>query len=85
MRRTATEAFRADGVEMMFDHIKSTLAEFGTVFDVYTHENSMFDSGQVDKAIETLKSNGNLYESDGAWWLRSTPAHGPPICSGSAR
>ena len=66
------ETFRAKGVDLMFDHIKSTLAEFGTVFDVYTHENSMFDSGQVDKAIETLKSNGNLYESDGAWWLRST-------------
>ena len=66
------ETFRATGVELMFDHIKTTLAEFGTVFDVYTHENSMFDSGQVDKAIATLKSNGNLYESDGAWWLRST-------------
>ena len=66
------ETFRAKGVDLMFDHIKSTLAEFGTVFDVYTHENSMFDSGQVDKAIATLKSNGNLYESDGAWWLRST-------------
>lgn len=66
------ETFRAKGVDLMFDHIKSTLAEFGTVFDVYTHENSMFDSGQVDKAIATLKSNGSLYESDGAWWLRST-------------
>lgn len=66
------ETFRAKGVDLMFDHIKSTLAEFGTVFDVYTHENSMFDSGQVDKAISTLKSNGNLYEADGAWWLRST-------------
>ena len=56
----------------MFAHIKSSLADFGTVFDVYTHENSMFTSGAVDRAIETLKSNGNLYESDGAWWLRST-------------
>ncbi|WP_333620211.1 arginine--tRNA ligase [Dietzia sp.] len=66
------EVFRSVGVELMFAHIKRTLAEFGTVFDVYTHENSMFESGQVDKAIETLKGNGNLYESDGAWWLRST-------------
>lgn len=66
------ETFRAAGVAMMFDHIKSSLAEFGTVFDVYTHENSMFTSGAVDRAIETLKGNGNLYESEGAWWLRST-------------
>lgn len=29
-------------------------------------------SGAVDRAIETLKGNGNLYESEGAWWLRSS-------------
>lgn len=66
------EIFRATGVDLMFTHIKASLAEFGTVFDVYTHENSMFTSGAVDRAVETLKGNGNLYESDGAWWLRST-------------
>ena len=68
----ALETFRAEGVDLMFSHIKNSLAEFGTVFDVYTHENSMFTSGAVDRAIETLKDNGNLYEADGAWWLRST-------------
>ncbi|UVE95751.1 arginine--tRNA ligase [Dietzia sp. B32] len=68
----ALETFRVTGVDLMFTHIKNSLAEFGTVFDVYTHENSMFTSGAVDRAIETLKGNGNLYESDGAWWLRST-------------
>ncbi|WKD57851.1 Arginine--tRNA ligase [Corynebacterium capitovis DSM 44611] len=66
------ETFRALGVEMMFDHIKSSLHEFGVDFDVYFHENSLFESGAVDSAVETLKSNGNLYEADGAWWLKST-------------
>ncbi|MCF8570618.1 arginine--tRNA ligase [Gordonia sp. HY002] len=66
------ETFRADGVELMFAHIKRTLAEFGTVFDVYTHENSMFDRGLVDESIAQLKASDNLYEADGAWWLRST-------------
>jgi arginyl-tRNA synthetase len=66
------ETFRADGVDLMFAHIKRTLHEFGTDFDVYTHENSMFDRGLVDASINELKANGNLYEADGAWWLRST-------------
>lgn len=66
------EIFRAQGVEMMFEHIKRTLGEFGTEFDVYFHENSLFESGAVDKAVEKLKDNGNLYEADGAWWLRSS-------------
>ena len=71
-RAESLEIFRAAGVDQMFTQIKSSLADFGTVFDVYTHENSMFTSGAVDRAIDTLKANGNLYESDGAWWLRST-------------
>lgn len=66
------ETFRATGVEMMFEHIRESLKEFGTEFDVYFHENSLFESGAVDRAIQTLKDNGNLYENEGAWWLRSS-------------
>lgn len=66
------ELFRREGVEMMFAHIKESLHEFGVDFDVFFHENSLFESGAVDRAIAILKDNGNLYESDGAWWLRST-------------
>ena len=68
----AQELFRAEGVKLMFKHIMDTLAEFGTEFDVYFHENSLFESGAVDRAIEKIKASGNLYEADGAWWLRST-------------
>lgn len=66
------EVFRALGVNRMFAHIKRTLHEFGTDFDVYFHENSLFGSGAVERAVNDLKVNGNLYEKDGAWWLRST-------------
>ena len=66
------ELFRKEGVDLMFAHIKRTLHEFGTDFDVFFHENSLFESGAVDQAIQKLKDNGNLYEADGAWWLCST-------------
>lgn len=66
------ETFRAIGVDLMFTHIKTSLAEFGTVFDVYFHEQSLFDSGAVEAAVAELKANGALYAADGAWWLRST-------------
>ncbi|MGE0216561.1 arginine--tRNA ligase [Mycolicibacterium sp.] len=66
------EAFRAIGVNLMFDHIKSSLHEFGTDFDVYTHEDSMHTSGRVDQAIAKLRENGSIYEKDGAVWLRTT-------------
>ncbi len=66
------EVFRSIGVDLIFAHIKRTLHEFGVDFDVYFHENSLFESGAVDKAVEKLKTSGSLYFSDGAWWLRST-------------
>ena len=66
------ETFRAIGVDLMFTHIKASLHEFGTDFDVYTHEDSMHTSGRVDHAIAKLREAGKVYEKDGAVWLRTT-------------
>ena len=66
------ETFRSIGVDLMFTHIKESLHEFGTDFDVYTHEDSMHTSGRVDEAIAKLRETGNIYEKDGATWLRTT-------------
>ncbi len=66
------ETFREIGVDLMFTHIKESLHEFGTDFDVYTHEDSMHTSGRVDQAIARLRETGNVYEKDGATWLRTS-------------
>ncbi|MCV7171956.1 arginine--tRNA ligase [Mycobacterium manitobense] len=66
------ETFRAIGVDLMFTHIKHSLHEFGTDFDVFTHEDSMHTSGRVEQAIAKLRETGNIYEKDGATWLRTT-------------
>ena len=66
------ETFREIGVDLMFTHIKESLHEFGTDFDVYTHEESMHTSGRVEQAIARLRENGNIYEKDGATWLRTS-------------
>jgi arginyl-tRNA synthetase len=66
------ETFRSIGVDLMFDHIKTSLHDFGTDFDVYTHEDSMHTSGRVDQAIAKLRETGAIYEKDGATWLRTT-------------
>ncbi|BAV42722.1 arginine--tRNA ligase [Mycobacterium ulcerans] len=66
------ETFREIGVDLMFSHIKESLHEFGTDFDVYTHEDSMHSTGRVDQAVARLRETGNIYEKDGATWLRSS-------------
>lgn len=67
----AQEIFRQSGVELMFGEIRTSLHDFGVDFDVYFHENSLYESGAVEKAVEELKGSGQLYFADNAWWLRS--------------
>ena len=52
--------------------IKSDLTDFGTDYDQWFSERSLMESGEVDKAIEQLKSSNVLYEKEGAWWFKST-------------
>jgi arginyl-tRNA synthetase len=65
----AQEVFREHGVAMMFDRIKQTLHGFGVDFDVYFHEQSLYETGAVERAITRLTEMGNTYERDGALWL----------------
>jgi arginyl-tRNA synthetase len=68
----AQEVFRAHGVELMFEEIRQSLHEFGVDFDVYFHENSLHETGAVERAVARLRSLGHIYQQDGAIWLRST-------------
>ena len=68
----SAETFRATGVDLMFAEIRKSLEEFGVHFDVFFHENSLYESGAVQRAIERLRTLGHIYEQDGAIWLRST-------------
>jgi arginyl-tRNA synthetase len=68
----AQETFRAAGVELMFQEIRESLHDFGVDFDVYFHENSLYESKAVDRAIARLRDLGHIFEADGAIWLRST-------------
>ncbi len=68
----AQEAFRAAGVELMFQEIRESLHDFGVDFDVYFHENSLYESQAVERTIDRLRELGHIFESEGAVWLRST-------------
>jgi arginyl-tRNA synthetase len=71
-RDEAQEVFRELGVNLMFAEVKASLHEFGVDFDVFTHENTLHESGAVEHAIERLRQLGHIFEADGATWLRTT-------------
>ena len=66
------EEFRKRAVPMMFDEIRQSMKEFRVHFDVWFHENSLYEDGEVEKAIADLRNAGDIYEKDGATWFEST-------------
>jgi arginyl-tRNA synthetase len=68
----AQEIFRREGVELMFAEVKQSLKDFGVEFDVYFHEDSLHESGAVEKAIDRLREQGHVFDHEGAVWLRTT-------------
>ena len=76
----AKELLGADGFRQAFDlalgdilaDIRDDLAEFGVRYDEWFSERSLSDNGAIDHALDLLRSNGVVYEKDGAEWFRAT-------------
>jgi len=68
----ARELFRVEGVALMFDEIKASLAGFGVHFDTYFNEKDLHARGELELALTRLGEQGRTYQRDGATWLRST-------------
>ena len=51
--------------------IKEDLSDFGVTFDQWFSEQSLYDTGRVQKAIDDFKSKDLIYEEDGALWFRT--------------
>ena len=52
--------------------IRQVLQEFGIEFQHWFSEQSLYDQGWVDQALEALKARGLVYSRDGAWWFKTT-------------
>lgn len=51
---------------------KETLRRINIVFDVYFNEQSLYETGRLWEALETLQEKGYVYKKDGAQWLKTT-------------
>ena len=52
--------------------IREDLKDFGIAFDTWQSERNLFESGEVSRALEDLRSKGFIYEKEEATWFRST-------------
>ena len=58
--------------DFVLDGIKKDLEEFGVLFDNYFRETRLYESGEVEETLATLKDKGYAYEKDGALWFKTS-------------
>ena len=65
-------AFRDAGHKLQLDEQNRVLDNFGTHFDIWFSEKSLYENNFFDHSLEKLKSKGHVFELDGATWLCTT-------------
>ena len=71
------EAFREIAYQEMLDLARETLTGFGTTFDTWFSERSLYETDEngtspVSRSLKIMDEKGYLYDKDGATWFRST-------------
>ena len=67
--------FKNEGLNILIEQIKKDLDKYRVNFDVFTSEQSLYDTGLVDTTLNNLKNSGNCFIDDNALWL-STSKYG---------
>ena len=70
-------AFRERSYVEMLEHNKAVLSDFGTTFDTWFSERTLYvpdEDGKsaVDRALEAMDAKGYVFQKDGATWFKST-------------
>jgi len=69
---TRHESFREAAYKVQLAQQQGVLDTFKTHFDVWFSERSLHEAGAVEHAVEKLRTQGHVFESEGAIWLRTT-------------
>jgi arginyl-tRNA synthetase len=69
---TRHESFREAAYKVQLADQQRVLDTFQTHFDVWFSERSLHEAGAVEHAIEKLRTQGHVFESEDAIWLRTT-------------
>ena len=69
---TRHESFREAAYKVQLAEQQGVLDTFNTHFDVWFSERSLHEAGAVEHAVEKLRVQGHIFDSEGAIWLRTT-------------
>ncbi|MNZ74533.1 Arginine--tRNA ligase [compost metagenome] len=63
---------RKYGLEKELAKIKRDLGRFRVGFDIWFSETSLYEDGLVEASLKDLRDKGQIFEQEGATWLRTT-------------
>ncbi len=53
-------------------YIEETLQRFGINYDIWFSEKALHQENKINEVLKSLETKGYIYESEGAWWFKST-------------
>jgi len=65
-------AFTQEGYKLQLEQQRKVLDNFGTHFDTWFSERSLYEDNFFNHSLDKLKKEGHVYEQEGAIWLRTT-------------
>lgn len=63
---------REYSVNYQLNKLKKDLFDFRVEFDNFFSETSLYENGKIVETLEDLKKSGNIYDFEGATWLKTT-------------
>lgn len=70
--KTGDPIFKETAEEAIFENIKNALHSLGIDHNVFSNEKTIYESGEVEKVVETLKDKDLVYEAEDAVWFKTT-------------
>ncbi len=71
-KEESLEFFINYGYKFNLKEIKKVMKLLNINFDIYSSEKSYHDSGAVKNALKVLEDKGEIFEEDGAKWVKTT-------------
>ena len=65
-------AFTQAGYKLQLEQQRKVLDNFGTHFDTWFSESSLYEDNFFNHSLDKLKQQGHVFEQEGAIWLRTT-------------
>ena len=65
-------AFTQAGYKLQLEQQRKVLDNFGTHFDTWFSESSLYEDNFFNHSLDKLKKEGHVFEQEGAIWLRTT-------------